>query len=206
MSVTDINVAPHVSNCHHYTAGMGRWQPEARERMIGAAMELFAERGFAQTTAGDIAERAGVTERTFFRYFADKREVLFDGSETMTKTAHDAILAAPADRTPLDAALAGVVAAGELLEDRREHAVRRSRIIAVNPTLKERELLKLTTMTEATTEALRRRGVTEPTASLAAHSAVTVFHVAFAHWVSAKRPTRLAVGIAETAKALRAVT
>jgi AcrR family transcriptional regulator len=185
---------------------MGRWQPEARERMIGAAMELFAERGFAQTTAGDIAERAGVTERTFFRYFADKREVLFDGSETMTKTAHDAILAAPADRTPLDAALAGVVAAGELLEDRREHAVRRSRIIAVNPTLKERELLKLTTMTEATTEALRRRGVTEPTASLAAHSAVTVFHVAFAHWVSAKRPTRLAVGIAETAKALRAVT
>src|ERR671928_1288470 len=88
---------------------VGRWEPDARGRMIRAAMELFAERGFEQTTAGDIAESAGVTERTFFRHFADKREVLFDGSATMARTAHDAILAAP-DLPPLDAALAGIVA------------------------------------------------------------------------------------------------
>src|SRR6266545_8348810 len=150
---------------------MGRWEPDARGRMIRAAMELFAERGFEQTTAGDVAERAGVTERTFFRHFADKREVLFDGSGTMERTAYDAILAAPGDLSPLDAALAGMVAGGGLLADRRDHAVRRARVIAANPSLQERELLKLAAMVDATAGALRRRGVTEPTASLAARSA-----------------------------------
>jgi AcrR family transcriptional regulator len=185
---------------------MGRWQPDARERMTHAALELFAERGFAQTTASDIAERAGVTERTFFRYFTDKREVLFDGSEAMTSAAHDATLAAPQELAPLDAALAGMIAAAGLLEDRHERAVRRSRIIATNPTLQERELLKMASMTEVTAEALRSRGATEPTAALAAHSAVTVFHVAFSQWVSAKRPGRLSARITQTGAALRAVT
>ncbi|MEU4739554.1 TetR family transcriptional regulator, partial [Actinosynnema sp. NPDC023658] len=97
---------------------MSRWEPDARGRMVRAATELFAERGFEQTTAGDIAERAGVTERTFFRHFADKREVLFDGSKALERVACDAILAAPPDSAPLDAALAGVVAAAGLLEDR----------------------------------------------------------------------------------------
>ena len=184
---------------------MGRWEPDARGRMIRAAMELFADRGFEQTTAGDIAESAGVTERTFFRHFADKREVLFDGSATMERRAYDAILAAPDDLSPLDAALAGMVAGGGLLEDLRDHAVRRSRIIATDPSLQERELLKLAAMVDATTEALRKRGVTEPAASLAAHSAVTVFHVAFARWVSAEEPPGLADCIAEAAAALRAL-
>ena len=171
-----------------------------------AALDLFAERGFAQTTAGDIAERAGVTERTFFRYFADKREVLFDGSETMTSAAHDATLAAPQEATPLEAALAGMTAAADLLEDRHERAVRRSRIIADNPTLQERELLKMAAMTEATTEALRARGVPDPAATLAAHSGVTVFHIAFTHWVSAEHPGLLADSLRQTATDLRAVT
>jgi AcrR family transcriptional regulator len=173
--------------------------------MIRAAIELFAERGFDQTTAGDIAERAGVTERTFFRHFTDKREVLFDGSHTMQRTAYDAILNAPADLAPLDAALAGMAAAGDLLADRHDHAARRSRIIAANPSLKERELLKLAAMADATTNALRSRGVTEPAASLAAHSAVTVFHVAFARWVSADEPPDFADYIAQAAAALRAL-
>jgi AcrR family transcriptional regulator len=184
---------------------MGRWEPDAQGRLIRAAMELFAERGFEQTTASDIAERAGVTERTFFRHFADKREVLFDGSKTMERAAHDAILAAPADLSPLDAALAGMIAGGGLLEDRRDHAVRRSRIVAANPSLQERELLKLAAMVDATAEALRIRGVAEPTASLAAHSAVTVFQVAFARWVSAEEPPGFAACIAEDAAALRAL-
>ncbi|WP_051466339.1 MULTISPECIES: TetR/AcrR family transcriptional regulator [Pseudofrankia] len=189
---------------------MGRWMPDAQGRMIRAAVELFAERGFEQTTAGDIAERAGVTERTFFRHFADKREVLFDNSKTMERKAYDAILAASAGLSPLDAALAGVVAGASLLEDRRDHAVRRSRIIAANPGLQERELLKLAAMAETAAEALRARGVAEPTASLAAHSAVTVFQVGFAHWVSdevsAERPPGIAACIAEAAAALRALT
>jgi len=185
--------------------GMGRWEPDARGRMIRAAVQLFAERGFEQTTAGDIAERAGVTERTFFRHFADKREVLFDGSATMALTASEAILAAPADLSPLDAALAGMVAGGGLLEDRHDHAVRRARIIAANPSLQERELLKLAAMVDATAEALRKRGVAEPTASLAAHSAVTAFQVGFERWISAKEPPTFAACIAEAARALRAL-
>jgi AcrR family transcriptional regulator len=184
---------------------MSRWEPDARGRMIRAAVELFAERGFEQTTAGDIAERAGVTERTFFRHFADKREVLFDGSGTMERAAYDAILAAPADLSPLDTALAGVTAGGSLLEDRHDHSVRRSRIIAANPGLQERELLKLAAMADKTAAALRTRGIAEPTASLAAHSAMTAFQVAFVHWVSAEKPPSLAVCIAEAAAALRAL-
>jgi AcrR family transcriptional regulator len=184
---------------------MGRWEPDAQGRMIRAAIELFGERGFEQTTAGDIAERAGVTERTFFRHFADKREVLFDGSETMQRTTYEAILAAPAALSPLDKALAGVTAGGNLLKDRRDHAVRRSRIIAANPSLQERELLKLAAMADTAAEALRTRGVAEPTASLAAHSAVTVFQVAFARWVSADAPPDFADCIAEAAAALHAL-
>ncbi|MBF9071991.1 TetR family transcriptional regulator [Streptacidiphilus fuscans] len=185
---------------------MGRWQPDARGRMIGAAMELFAERGFEQTTAGDIAERAGVTERTFFRHFADKREVLFDGSPLMAQAARDAIVSAPEGSTPLEAALAGMVAGGGLLEDRRDHAVRRSGIIAANPGLQERELLKLATLTDTATDALHERGVTEPIASLAAHSAVTVFHVAFARWIAADAPLTFATCVDEAATALRSLT
>jgi AcrR family transcriptional regulator len=173
--------------------------------MIRAAMDLFGERGFDQTTAGDIAERAGVTERTFFRHFTDKREVLFDGSQTMQQTAYDAILTAPADCSPLDAALAGMAASGGLLAGRHDHAVRRSRIIAANPSLQERELLKLAAMADATGKALRGRGVPEPTASLAAHSAVTVFHVAFARWISADQPPDFADCIAQAAAALHAL-
>jgi AcrR family transcriptional regulator len=177
--------------------------PDAQGRMIRAAMELFAERGFEQTTAVDIAERAGVTERTFFRHFADKREVLFDGSATMQHTAHDAILAAPADLSPLDAALAGMVAAGDLLKDRRDFAVRRAKIVAANPSLQERELLKLASMVDSTAEALRKRGAPEPAADLAAHSAVTVFHVAFASWISEPAAPSFAECVAQTAAALR---
>src|ERR1041384_1342952 len=133
---------------------MGRWEPDAQGRMIRAALELFAERGFDQTTAGDIAAKAGVTERTFFRHFADKREVLFDGAHTMEHTVPDVTAAAPAELSALDAALAGMTAAGELVADRHEHSVLRSRIIAANAPLHERELLKLAAMTEATTKAL----------------------------------------------------
>jgi AcrR family transcriptional regulator len=184
---------------------MARWEPDAQGRMISAAMELFAERGFEQTTAGDIAERAGVTERTFFRHFTDKREVLFDSAATMQRTAHEAIVSAPADVAPLDAALAGMVAAGGLLEGRRDFATARSRIVAANASLHERELLKLTAMADTAAEALRGRGVAEPTASLAAHSAVTVFRIAFARWVSADEQPGFADCVAEAATALRAL-
>jgi len=174
--------------------------------MAAAAVELFTERGYEQTTANDIAERAGVTERTFFRHFPDKREVLFDGTGAMDATVSAAIAAAPDDAAPLDAALAGVAATAEFLEGRRDHAVRRARIVAANPGVQERELLKMATLTETAAGALRERGVAEPAASLAAHSAVAVFHVAFQRWVSTPNPPTFTECIAEAAAALRSLT
>lgn len=170
-------------------------------------MELFAERGFEQTTASDIAARAGVTERTFFRHFADKREVLFSGAALMERATHDAIAAAPDGLSPLEAALTGVYAFGEMLEDRHDFSVLRSRIIAANPGLLEREKMKLASLVDASADALHERGVADPAASLAAHSAVTVFHVAFTQWVSAEgdgRPS-FADCIDQTVAALRAL-
>ncbi len=188
-----------------YTAAMSRWEPDAKGRMVVAALELFAERGFEATTAADIASRAGVTERTFFRHFTDKREVLFDGSALMQQATYDAIVAAPSGSAPLDAALAGMVAAGGLLEDRREHAVRRSAIVAAHPSLQERELLKLAALTETSAQALHERGVADPAATLAAHSAVSVFHVAFARWI-AEQDTTFATCVADAAAALRSLS
>ena len=182
---------------------MGRWEPDTQGRMISAAMDLFAARGFEQTTAGDIAERAGVTERTFFRYFTDKREVLFDAARTMDRVAHDAILGTPADLAPLDAALVGMVAAGDLLAERRDYVVRRAGIIAANPGLQERELVKLAGMVDTAAATLRERGVAEPVASLAAHSAVTVFRVAFARWVATADPPTFAACVTDAAAELR---
>lgn len=182
---------------------MSRWEPDARGRMIRAALELFDERGFEHTTADEISERAGVTERTFFRYFSDKREVLFDGSEAMQETVHDAIVNGSPELTPLDAAILGMTAAAGLLEDRREHAVRRSRVIAANAALRERELLKLATLGEVSAAALRERGVADPVASLAARSAVTIFTAGFERWISAAQPAGLADCIADAAEQLR---
>lgn len=172
---------------------MGRWEPGARERMAAAALELYAERGFEQTTAADIAERAGVTERTFFRHFADKREVLFDGTSAFERTVLDGIAAAPPDASPLEAAVAGMRAVVPLLEQERgrEFAARRAAIIAANTSLYERELLKMATLGLAGAQALRDRGAPEAAARLAAETAVTVFRVAFARWLGDGRGTGL---------------
>lgn len=185
---------------------MGRWEPGARGRMTLAAMELFAERGFDQTTAGDIAERAGVTERTFFRHFSDKREVLFDGGDALQQLVIDAIGDAPATLSPLELALAGITATATFFDEIRDRAVRRARIIADHPSLQERELLKLAALGDAVADALRARGVADPAADLAAHSALGVFQVAFARWIADQDAAGFAACVADAASALRALT
>jgi AcrR family transcriptional regulator len=163
---------------------MGRWEPDARGRMVAAAIELYTERGFEQTTVVDIADRAGVTERTFFRHFADKREVLFQGSQALQQFVVDAIASAPASASPIEAVGQAMEGAASLLQENRGYAQRRAAVIAANPSLKERELLKLATLGEAAAEALRQRGVAAPAASLAGETGVTVFKVGFERWIS----------------------
>src|SRR3954471_22003978 len=135
MSVTDINTI----------ADMARWEPDSRDRLREAALALYGERGFEGTTVAEIAKRAGLTERTFFRHFADKREVLFDGSAALQEAFTSAALAAPAAAAPLDAVMAGLQAATTLLQTERgrEHARTRSRVVAASAELQEREMVKM---------------------------------------------------------------
>ncbi|NQX12230.1 TetR family transcriptional regulator [Microbacteriaceae bacterium VKM Ac-2855] len=164
---------------------MVRWQPGAKERLQGAAMQLYAERGFERTTAADIAAAAGLTERTFFRHFADKREVLFDGQDRLRQSMIDAVAAAPTDASPVEMVAAALDAVSDFFADeRREHSRRRQLIIEQNPALQERELLKRARLATALGEALRAHGITDPDAALAAESGVAIFHVAFGQWIA----------------------
>ncbi len=147
-------------------------------------MELYAEQGFEQTTVAGIAARAGLTERTFFRHFADKREVLFYGMEMMRDLLVREVAAAPASATAMEAVGAAFEAAGSLLQESPERVRLRDAIVNANADLRERELTKLAAFAAAVAGALRERGIPEPAASLAAETGVAVFKVAFARWAS----------------------
>jgi AcrR family transcriptional regulator len=168
-----------------YDGRMVRWEPDARGRLEQAALALYGERGFEHTTVAEIAERAGLTERTFFRHFADKREVLFAGGAEFEDRIVIATAGAPDSLPPIDAVAAGVEAAAAFLQGRRDFARQRQAVIAANAELRERELIKLASIVSALAEALRRRGVGEPDASLAAEAGMAVFRVAFARWTAA---------------------
>ncbi len=186
---------------------MARWEPDARGRLEKAAMELFQERGYVRTTVEDIAARAGLTERTFFRYFADKREVLFSGSKDLEKGIVDRVLGAPRETSPLHAVAAAFEAAGAELQDLRDLRFVRVRyaLVTKHAEIQERELIKLASLAVAVTKALHARGVSEPAASLAAEAGITVFKIGFERWVSGKKPQDFAAHIREAMVALKAV-
>jgi AcrR family transcriptional regulator len=185
---------------------MGRWEPNARGRLELAAWELFQERGYTQTTVEEIAARAGLTERTFFRYFIDKREVLFSGSRALQKAIVDAIGEAPPTSAPLEAVAAGLQAAAGVLQRGREFARTRQTLIAAHAELQERELIKLRSLASAVAGALRRRGIAEPTASLTAEAGIAVFKVAFQRWVDGIKPGDFSHHIRASLDELKAVT
>ena len=169
-------------------------------------MALYAERGFEQTTVAEIAARAGLTERTFFRHFADKREVLFYGAPALQELLVSTVASAPDAAAPIDAVAAAVEAAAALLQERRDGARLRQAIIAANPELQERELIKLANLASALAGALRERGVSEPAASLTAEAGVAVFRIAFARWVGDPGQQNFPQLIRESLDALKAVT
>jgi AcrR family transcriptional regulator len=183
MSVPDITLVMSAAVVKaQYARGVARWEPNARGRLEEAALDLYVERGFENTTVEEIAKRAGLTERTFFRYFADKREVLFGGSELLADLLVGAVADAPPG-PPIDAVAAALEATGPLFEQRRKLVLRRQRVIAANPELQERELVKMASLAGALAGALRRRGVEEPAASLTAEAGIAAFRVAFQRWV-----------------------
>ncbi|SDP05212.1 transcriptional regulator, TetR family [Streptomyces sp. cf386] len=185
---------------------MGRWEPNARERLAKAALELYSERGYEQTTVAEIAKRAGLTERTFFRHYADKREVLFDGSGALQELFVNAVAEAPESAAPIDATAAGLEAVSAVFDGRREHSRQRHAVITANAELHERELIKLASLSAALADALRRRGVTEPAAELTAEAGVAVFKVGFERWIAAAEARTLSQVMRESLEELKAVT
>ena len=206
MSVTDINLPSMSVTVNTTMVPVGRWQPDSNGRLQEAALALFAERGFEQTTAAEIAARAGVTERTFFRHFADKREVLFRGSSVLAERIVGAVVAAPQECGALEAVAAGLDAAAAMLGDfRRDLTRQRQAVIQANAELRERERGKLADYATAVAEALRARGVGEPHATLAAEAGMTVLRVALHRWATAEDEASLRVVMAESVAELRAV-
>jgi AcrR family transcriptional regulator len=185
---------------------MGRWEPNARGRLAQAAFALYGERGFEQTTVAEIAERAGLTERTFFRHFADKREVLFAGADALKELLVSTVEQAPDTATPIEAAAAGLEAAGAFIQEGRELARARQAIIAASVELQERELIKLASLAAALADALRRRGVEDPAASLTAEAGLAVFKIAFERWVSEADRRDLPALMRASLQELRSVT
>ena len=163
---------------------MGRWEPDSRRRLEEAALALYAERGFDHTSVAEIAERAGLTERTFFRHFTDKREVLFSGAGALQELFVSAVASAPEGATPLEAVSEALAAAGAVLQQRGDYPRQRQSIILASAELRERELIKLATLAGALAEALRERGVGDPAAALVAEIAIAVFKTSFERWVA----------------------
>ena len=166
---------------------MARWAPGARERLVVAAVELFAEQGYDATTVTEIAERAGVTKSTFFRHFPDKRELLSAGQEMLSRLLAEGIAAAPPAASPLTAIASGLQRAGEAFGPMsREIGPQMRAAISSSTELQEREALKRIGLSVAMSSALVERGVAEPVAHLAAEMGVLAFKQGYAAWVGSE--------------------
>jgi AcrR family transcriptional regulator len=163
---------------------MSRWAPDARERLEAAALELFAQNGYEPTTVSEIAERAGLNRATFFRYFADKREVLFGGEDTLSGLFADGIRACPAGATPIECVRAAFAASDPVMTDaQRTKARQRVLILAANEEVQERGLLKHARMASAIRTALTERGLDAVAVRLAAELALLAFSLGVERWM-----------------------
>ena len=163
---------------------MGRWAPDARERLETAALQLFVERGYDQTTVAQIADRAGLNRATFFRHFADKREVLFGGEDVLAGLFAEGIRAASADAT-LTGCLQAAFGAAEaaMTPQQRAKAAQRVLVVAANSELQERGLLKHARIARSINATLRERGVDALTARLGAEVGMLAFTIGVERWM-----------------------
>ncbi|GAA4180255.1 helix-turn-helix domain-containing protein [Gryllotalpicola koreensis] len=181
---------------------MPRWDPEGESRLREAALQLFLERGYENVTVAEITERAGLTRRTFSRYFADKRDVLFAGSDELPAVIGDRIRTADAALAPMEAVLAALDAVAERLADQAAIAARRQAVVRASPELQERALTKFAVATDAAADALRSRGVPASTATLLAQVAIAIFRTAFERWLNAPAEVSLRDRVRESAAEL----
>jgi AcrR family transcriptional regulator len=162
---------------------MPRWEPDARDRLVTAALQLFSEQGYDETTVAEIAQRAGLTKSTFHRHFPDKRDVLAAGQEALSRLLAEGIAAAAEDASALEAVAGGLRRASGAF--RPERATLVASVIATSAELQERAALKQVGMAAAMTDALCARGVAGPIARLAAELGALALKQGFATWVAA---------------------
>ena len=182
---------------------MSRWEPDAKGRLEQAALSLYQERGYEQTTVTEIAERAGLTERTFFRHFTDKREVIYGLQDDVLKECLLAISTASNTATPIEMIMIALESLVPMLRERHTVTRLRQSVIAANPALQERELLKLAIITRALADALKGRGIPDEAASLAANTGDLVFRTAYAHWLAEQDAPDLSKEIQESFNQLK---
>jgi AcrR family transcriptional regulator len=183
---------------------VSRWQPDARQRLERAAIELFTQQGFAATTVPQITARAGLTTRTFFRHFADKREVLFGGDEIYA-FATRLVAEAPPSLDPMTLITAGLKTVAETrFEGRRDDMRERRAIIRLDDGLRERDLRKRAALRDAIRTGLVARGTGAVTATLLAEVSVTVLFVALDEWLDQDDDRKLADIILDTLAELQA--
>ncbi|MBT1585010.1 MULTISPECIES: TetR family transcriptional regulator [Curtobacterium] len=182
-----------------------RWSPDARGRLERAAFELFAEQGYQATTVPQITARAGLTTRTFFRYFADKREVIFAGDE-IPDLARAAIEGAPAGIDPLDIVVHGLrTVADERFEGRHGEVGSVRRLVLSESSLRERDARKRADLTDAVRGAFVDRGLDPSEAAVIAETTVMLFHLALESWLTGPAERRMADVVDEQLSALRGV-
>ncbi|GGF28554.1 TetR family transcriptional regulator [Subtercola lobariae] len=185
---------------------MSRWQPNARQRLQSAALELFSEQGFAETTVPQITARAGLTTRTFFRYFSDKREVLFGDDVDMPGLAARIIAEAPAELGPLQVIQGSLEAVAEAqFAGDVQRFIARKAVIDRDESLRAREMQKLAALSDAINTGFQRRGVDALTSALVAHTTVTVFGISIGRWLATKGATPLPELLHDTLDALHTI-
>ncbi|MFC4036679.1 TetR/AcrR family transcriptional regulator [Streptomyces polygonati] len=163
---------------------MSRWAPDARERLESAALDLFVENGYEETTVAQIADRAGLNRATFFRHFADKREVLFGGEDLLADLFAEGIRTAPPDATLTGCLHAAFASSGvAMTPQQRAKAAQRVQVLRANTEVQERGLLKHTRITNSISTALRERGADDLTARLGAQVAMLAFSIAVERWM-----------------------
>ena len=186
---------------------MGRWPEGARTRLEAAALALFVEQGFAETTVPQIAARAGLTTRTFFRHFADKREVLFAYQAELPDVVREVMADAPTSASALEVISVRMQRLAKTKFDgRRDYLLAYQAVIDADAGLRERGLRKMSILSEAIGRGFRDRGMDDLSATLAAHTAVTVFSVALDRWLGAVDETSLSIHVSDTLTALQSLT
>ncbi len=185
---------------------MGRWEPNARGRLLHAAVELFTERGYDATTAAQIAERAGLTKTTLFRLFADKREILFQGQETLVTLAVEAVRTTPPQTAPLQVLQTAILALCSVhTTERRDTGRQLDVILSSSPELQERAAFKRFAITNALHRALATRLGDVRRAGVLADVGVRAYYDGFASWIASHEDGPLSDAVTTELRAYESV-